>query len=1674
MNFEKYIGIPFLEKGRDESGVDCWGLVRLIYKQEYNITLPSFVADYELSDDARIGELFAQYKEGWTTLTQPEPGCVVLFRMFGTESHIGVVVDGSHFIHVREGRDSVIESLESTKWSKRIVGYYNYSEDASAVLNAVPHPLKTERYLTTVVPGTRVTELVQNICEQHNIQPELKSRISVLINGMVVPQESWSTRVIELGDAIEYRAVPGKEELRILAIVVVAWYAPVIATQMLQAAAVAGVSITAAMGYGIYFGTMAAVHLIGGALINAIAPIRPPSDPRDPSNPGVSVRQEMVAGGQNRSNPYGSIPVVLGKLRITPLLGSNNYLSFENERDSFLSMLLVWGYGPLNIDANTLRIGGVPIDSYPKHQIVTLDRKTEHTPGQVAQFNSLYGQDYSPAIQPSQLICDGNPEGTITGYTQEPVYYWDWESMQLELNYYNQVPIYTFPVAGPWVAASTNVEVDVATGLPVPVTQVRIDLHFPQGLRYIVIKGESAGNSYATGVEFRVEYSINNGVSYTYLDIFTVGGDTPKKDAFTFTKSYTFNVNQLAIRVRRQTGDNVEDNPNLRFYFDSILQNVTFVRNNSPAVDPVGAKIAKTAFKIQASEQLNGSIQGISAIVQTWCKIWNGSAWVDGATSNPAALMRYVLEHPANPRRVTNASTQINLTQLQYFYNYCQTKGFEYNNVLTNARSILEVLRDICAAGRASPALVDGKWSVIIDEPRTNIVQHFTPHNSWGFEGNKGLPKRPDGLRVTYYDEDQDYQEAEIIVYDTGKGTNNATLFESITLPGVTKKSLVIDHAKWHMAQMKLRPEVYVLNVDLEYLVCNRGDRVKVVHDIPMWGLGSGRIKNILSSTQIQLDEELPLKANTNYTIRFRSKTGSSATRTVAVVTQDGYYDTITLTTSISSVDADAGDLFLFGELNKESQDLLVLAIEPSTNNTARITLVDYGVTDTYNIFTNYLNLSEAAVFESQISRPQTLQLDSFGDKKPTITGLVSDESVMEAVSKGVFKYNINVAYVNAINLPTSTDLVQIEYELNGATSDIGSRFITVPVQKGSANLPDVVEGNTYKIRMRYVGSGGKTGIWTNYVTHTVVGKTNPPAQVTGLTSLADKSSGQVRLSWNKNLEPDTYTYEVRLINSGWGSNDTNRVFLGDSISIFVQYPGSAAQTYFIKAVDSAGNYSVASSSTTFTTLPVPNIVNVTHSYYDTSLTNASVILTWPEAVASQFDIAYYEIAYTDASGPVLKTVKSNTITVPADWVGNRTFIIKTVDIQNNKSSGYTANIAKLAPNPVTEYRAQIIDNNVLLYWVNGVKTSLPIAHVLIKRSPPDGTWATATIIGTKSGEFTSISELSGGEYIYWLAAVDTDGRESTPVEIPATVSQPPDFKFIAEFISKLTGTYSNGTSYADELFLPVNTSETWQTHFTSRSWASPSAQVAAGYPVFIQPGASSGFYEEVFDVGTILSSSQITLNTIETDVIGSTTSSSTLYVSTDGITYTIVGNYSAFATNFKFIKVRIDVSQNSVGSIRKISDLRVRLDSKQKSEANYAVVPTTGKIVNFESEFIDVQSIILTPAGTTPVVSVYNFRDSVITGTYSVVSNIATINASNHGLIVGQKVRLYFSSGTAISGLYIIASVVNANSYTVSMVTPNTTGNVSTYPNSMIIYSFTTNTGAPVASTTSYQIKGY
>lgn len=125
-----YVGIPFALHGRDRTGLDCWGLVCLVYREAFGITLPSFGDQYGRELDAAERAHVAAIVRGEAGTWHPiapgteRAGDVIVFRMLGAESHLGVVVNGGHFLHARPGTDSCIESYRSPTWARRVAGFW--------------------------------------------------------------------------------------------------------------------------------------------------------------------------------------------------------------------------------------------------------------------------------------------------------------------------------------------------------------------------------------------------------------------------------------------------------------------------------------------------------------------------------------------------------------------------------------------------------------------------------------------------------------------------------------------------------------------------------------------------------------------------------------------------------------------------------------------------------------------------------------------------------------------------------------------------------------------------------------------------------------------------------------------------------------------------------------------------------------------------------------------------------------------------------------------------------------------------------------------------------------------------------------------------------------------------------------------------------------------------------------------------------------------------------------------------------------------------------------------------------------------------------------------------------------------------------------------------------------
>jgi len=117
--------IPYKSHGRDERGVDCYGLVKLLYKQEQGIDIVDF--DYKDPNDPQNEHFYFDNLENprWRKV-EPQKGCVVALRAMGYISHCGYMVSDTEFLHITEKTGVARVSIFSPKWEKRIVGFYKH------------------------------------------------------------------------------------------------------------------------------------------------------------------------------------------------------------------------------------------------------------------------------------------------------------------------------------------------------------------------------------------------------------------------------------------------------------------------------------------------------------------------------------------------------------------------------------------------------------------------------------------------------------------------------------------------------------------------------------------------------------------------------------------------------------------------------------------------------------------------------------------------------------------------------------------------------------------------------------------------------------------------------------------------------------------------------------------------------------------------------------------------------------------------------------------------------------------------------------------------------------------------------------------------------------------------------------------------------------------------------------------------------------------------------------------------------------------------------------------------------------------------------------------------------------------------------------------------------------
>lgn len=388
-----------------------------------------------------------------------------------------------------------------------------------------------------------------------------------------------------------------------------------------------------------------------------------------------------------------------------------------------------------------------------------------------------------------------------------------------------------------------------------------------------------------------------------------------------------------------------------------------------------------------------------------------------------------------------------------------------------------------------------------------------------------------------------------------------------------------------------------------------------------------------------------------------------------------------------------------------------------------------------------------------------------------------------------------------------------------------------------------------------------------------------------------------------------------------------------------------------------------------------PTVVTPDALGFQSVLFSNNVRLSWDDAGAFvQYEVRYHFGTSTDwdtATHIITTSTLSadiNPVAIPLIY-GNHTFLLKVISNGNYSTTAHplTINIPLIAAPVISP---TVIDNNVLLNWTIPT-VNFQLDHYNIYKNN--------VLVGNMNGTFEAFFETVSDTYTYGVEAVDIVGNVGTRGSVTVIVNQPPDYELSSDLISDFSGTKVNCALDGINLLCCINSTESWDDHFANNSFTDIADQIAAGYPYYLEPGQTTGSYEEVIDYGTLITNVILSLRWSIFDVNGSVTVASKISFSSDGITYgTVINGQSAFSASMQYAKIHIDFA-GDVHSLMKFSNLEILLDVKREMDSGNVIAVKTdsgGTAVLFNKVFKSIDSIVLTVAAVEPITAIYAFTD--------------------------------------------------------------------------------------------------
>ena len=974
-------------------------------------------------------------------------------------------------------------------------------------------------------PGSRLDEIVRQAAAQADIPAVLHQQLVVHVEGEEVPRERWaylrpkpdvyvvvSVRLAGGGGGGGKNGMIGA--LATVAFLIAAPFLVPIGRLRLFAAGAIGNTLA-----------VSAVSFAGALLINQMFA---PSTPA----PVAQGQNFLVSGTRNPATPYGPVWQVFGRRKIAPPHAAFPHTIPLSDR-SRVVMVLDCGFGELDI--TDIMIGDQPADS-------------------------LEGVKYS--VKPGYKAGD-----RLSYFTR------DVDSVSLS----TQVP----KDPGKWAAASTADDT----------VKVAMDLLFPTGLIFFDKKGRAQSRTQEITIQCRETgtTSWENAPQY-YADPpksgITVGSTAisiKDKRRSAFSISLLFEMPRAAQwEFRLRTENQYTDEKNDRFDMVTLIGFRTF-REGKPLYPQSPHTLLE--LEVTGSESLSGQLEAISCIATRRLRrpLNDGSASTELYPSrNPADAFLEVATGPANPKPLP--LTAVDVVGLADWRAYCEKQDLitkkprhRLDTVIDQQTTVWDLLQAIAGTGRATPTMRDGMLSVAWDDSEDRTpVQMFTPRNVTSFMAEKPFQELPHALRVQFVDPQLDWQQSELIVYSDGyaakaaNGAKAATRFEDLQLWGVTEPSQAYREARYVLEQGRLRPETYILETDLDHLVCTRGDRVRIAFAEALMGGKPARVadQEPINSTEVRLefDEQMPISPGDSVIVRRQG--GGQVTFPVKSI--------ISATEIVvsKSIGALQGDLVVVGPPSLLVRDCVVKAIEPGADLTATVTLVDWNPA-------LYDHESEAVPpyvpgisdfdpgVPPQVSRLWASQTIIYNGRLPeAAVDLTWETGDGAAPGSYAIWFRDEGAWVQLASSRDTTVTVRDEWLLSERGPD------------GQEYIPGAFAGTTLTFRVQPISINGDRAPLSRskQVSIKLVADTTPPQDVERL-DVSTRDRG-LFLEWTEVTDPDLVGYQIRWSpqkDAAW--HEMVPVVATQAYDTRQTYVPGREGRYSIKAVDSTGNRSVNAAS---------------------------------------------------------------------------------------------------------------------------------------------------------------------------------------------------------------------------------------------------------------------------------------------------------------------------------------------------------------------------------------------------------------------------------------------------------------------------------------------------------------